>query len=99
MMKKFLTLKEAADYLGIAEDELKKNVDKNKLPSYKIGGIYTRFKLDDLDYYRQRSHGKYDRSHSNPGAFADKIKDFFYFNDFYIFSLIVIAAILFLIFK
>lgn len=96
-MKQFLTAKEAADYLGIAEDELQKMVSKNKIPVYRIGGIYTRFKVDDLDVYHRRAPGK--RGQRQPAAIADRIKDFFYFNDFYIYSAIAIIIIIYFIFK
>jgi excisionase family DNA binding protein len=32
-------------------------------------------------------------------TFAEKIKDFFYFNDFYIFSFVIIFALIYLIFR
>jgi len=97
MVKKFITYKEAADYIGLQEDELQKIVDRGKLPSYNIGGVYTRFKVDDLDFYRKKGPKKFRQKHSS--NIADKIKDFFYFNDFYIFSGIAIVVILYFIFK
>lgn len=141
MMKKFLTSKEAADYLRIRESELQEIVNKGKIPTYKIGGIYIRFKVDDLDSYNRRaSNQPMHKRHSdtflarigrhkalssenrkadgiadiNSGGsarnvggriseakprFFDRIKDFFYFNDFYIVSSIAIIIILYLIFK
>lgn len=96
-MKKFLTSREAADYLGIPEEELRKILEKDKISSYKIGGIYTRFKVDDLNIYRRKfPHRAYQ---GKPRLASDRIKDFFYFNDFYIFSGIAIATILYFIFK
>ena len=97
MMKKFLTSKEAADYLGIPEDELGKILEKEEVPSYKIGGIYTRFKVDDLDFYRRKIPNR--AYQGKPRLASDRIKDFFYFNDFYIFLGIAIIAILYFIFK
>lgn len=97
MMKKFLTFEEAADYLDMPEAELQKIAEKSKIPAYKIGGIYTRFKVEDLNLYRRRSPKKAGREH--PSDFGDSVKDFFYFNDFYIYSGIAIALILYFIFK
>ena len=96
-MKKFLTSQEAADYLGISEEELGKVLEGMRIPSYKIGGIYTRFKVDDLNLYRRRIPKKIRQKKGHP--VSDRIKDFFYFNDFYIFSVIAIVAILYFIFK
>lgn len=98
MMKRFLTSKEAAHYLGLKEDELHDLVDKGKISSYKIGGIYTRFKVDDLNYYRRKIPRKA-RAKKEGGGFSDNVKDFFYFNDFYIFSIVAIIVILYFIFK
>ena len=97
MTKKFLTFKEAAGYLGIPESELENIVNKSRIPSYKIGGIYTRFKVDDLDSYRRKVPNKI--SQKETCTVSDRIKDFFYFNDFYIYSGIAIIVILYFIFK
>ena len=96
-MKKFLTHKEAADYLGISENDLGEIVKKGKLPSYKIGGIYTRFKVDELNSFSRKVPKKFDKGQR--GSRLDRVKDFFYFNDFYIFSFIAIVIILYVIFR
>jgi excisionase family DNA binding protein len=97
MMKRFLTSKEAADYLGIAESELSNLSNNHQITAYKIGGIYTRFKVDDLEAYRRKGITKGKKNHNNTNL--DSIADFFYFNDFYIYSGIIIAVILYFIFK
>ncbi|MBU4343759.1 MAG: helix-turn-helix domain-containing protein [Candidatus Omnitrophica bacterium] len=96
-MKKFLTVKEAADYLGIEEIELQERADNGKVPSYRIGGVYTRFRADDLDSFRRKIPRRLVKK-GTPGTF-DNIKDFFYFNDFYLFSFIAILVILYFIFR
>jgi len=97
MMKRFLTSKEAADYLGIPESELNSLSGANKIPVYKIGGIYTRFKVDDLEAFRRKGvTGKIRKSNNSA---IDNIRDFFYFNDFYIYSILAIIVILYFIFK
>jgi len=96
-MKTFLTSKEAADYLGVPEPELQEMVQKGRLPAYKIGGIYTRFKLDDLNSYGRRFRKR--SSHAQMASVSDRIRDFFYFNDFYIYSSAAIVIILYFIFK
>ena len=73
MMKKFLTLEEAADYLGLPATELQKLSERSKVPTYKIGGIYTRFRVDDLNLYRRRSPRR--RELKEPRTFLDGIKE------------------------
>src|SRR3990167_1286419 len=97
MMKRFLTAKEAADYLGITESELNNLAATHQVPVYKIGGIYTRFKVDDLEAYRRKGITKGSKNCRNNNL--DSIIDFFYFNDFYIYSIIIIIIILYFIFK
>lgn len=97
MMKKFLTAKEAADYLGMAESEIERLTNEDVIPSYKIGGIYTRYRIDDLNTYGRKSYPDARRGYSV--SLADRAKDFFYFNDFYIFTLSIIVVILYFIFK
>ena len=97
MMKRFVTSKEAADYLCISEADLAELVNKKILFVYKIGGIYTRFRVDDLEAYRRKGITKGDKRYLSSNF--DRIRDFFYFNDFYIYSIIAITVILYFIFK
>ncbi|MFH1782832.1 MAG: helix-turn-helix domain-containing protein [Candidatus Omnitrophota bacterium] len=97
MMQKFLTSKEAANYLNISEEDLGRLMENNTLSSYKIGGVYTRFKTEDLDSYRRRTKNR--SNEEGAGILSDKIKDLIYFNDFYILSGLSIALILYFIFK
>lgn len=97
MMKKFLTSKEAAEYLAVSEDDLQKMVSDGNVPSYQIGGIYLRFRIDDLDSYCRKARKDIKNRHRGP--MSDRIKDFFYFNNFYIFASIVVIIILYFIFK
>lgn len=97
MMKRFVTSKEAADYLGISETELNELVAKQIIPIYKIGGIYVRFKVDDLENYRRKGVTSPTKKHVS--NVIDNLKDFFYFNDFYIYSIIAIIIILYFILK
>ena len=96
-MKRFVTSKEAADYLCISEADLAELVNKKILFVYKIGGIYTRFRVDDLEAYRRKGITKGDKKYRNDSF--DRVRDFLYFNDFYIYSIIAIAIILYFIFK
>ena len=96
-MKNFLTFKEAADYLGIPEQEFQNIVDKKEIPSYKIGGVYVRFKTDELNLYRRKALKGPEYKNSN--STLDTIKDFFYFNDFYIYSGIAMLVILYFILR
>ena len=51
MEKCWLTLKEAANYLGICTKTLRKYVSKNKVRGYLLPGGEWRFKKEDLDIW------------------------------------------------
>ena len=103
MNEKLLTLKEASEYLGIPENKIRSHVESGELPAYKLGGMHLRFKLSQLEGIRFKfaipaepvsSDGQAEEYSLN-----DRIKDFFYFNDFYVVSTIIILLILVVIFK
>ena len=110
MPEKLLTLKEASDALGIPEGQIKELVEKGDLPAYKIGGEFLRFRKEQVEAVRKvlreevrqapaRGPVVKARAISYKESFQDKVADFFYFNDFYIISIAIIAFILWFIFK
>jgi len=97
MREKLLTIREAAHYLGITEKEVIEFSEKGLIPAYKIGGAYLRFRKDQLDLVKNNfSHIK--KSRVLEYSFQDRISDFFYYNDFYIFSLLLISTLIYFIF-
>jgi excisionase family DNA binding protein len=98
-MNKLLSEKEAADYIGISEKELKGLVQGKRLRAYKIGGQFLRFEKQDLDAFKAEtarvSNGNRRQGHS----LFSRAKDYFYYNDFYIIIAILIVILLALVFK
>ncbi len=97
---KYLNINEAAEYLQISPEEIKKLVDQGKIPAYSIGGVFLRFKKDQIEALKG---GRFDtRQVSSPSethySSREKFKDFLYFNDFYIISVIIVLIILIIIF-
>jgi len=43
-----LNNKEAASFLGVSEERLRDLIDRKLIPSYLIGGTFTRFKEEEL---------------------------------------------------
>ncbi len=98
--EKLLTIRDVASILGLSEKEVIELAEKGTIPAYKIGGIYLRFKRQQIEEakrklkllsHRELSARKY--------SFGDKLSDFFYFNDFYILAFLIIALILLIIFR
>ena len=95
---KLITVREAAKELGIDEQEVIDLAEDGKIPAYKIGGVYLRFKPEQVQEAKRRL-GKIIKKQSAKISFAERLEDFFYFNDFYILSLLIIIALLIIIFR
>lgn len=97
MSEKLLTKKEAAEYLGISEKQLDELVGQGKLPAYRIGNKFLRFKHEHLDVIRHRPSSltrerKAVASHDQ--TIRDRVVDLLYFNDFYIVSFLIITGLI-----
>jgi excisionase family DNA binding protein len=105
MSDKLLTLQEAADFLAVSEDSLRRLVKKGAIPAYHVGGVYLRFKEEQLRTYRKSAeptHVSKPPVNRSPmpvqkDSFFSKISDFFYFNDFYIISAVLVWVLLYII--
>jgi len=107
MSDKLLTLKEAAECLRLSEKEVRNLTSKGKIPAYHVGGIYLRFKEENIFSLRGKYGGcvridikknKYkEQGHSD--TFLSGIRDFFYFNDFYLISVATITFLIYVILK
>ncbi len=92
--EKLVTIREAAAILNISEREVIDLAESGKIPAYKIGGVYLRFKREQLEEVKRNLHLTGIKHYpQNKYSFGEKISDFFYFNDFYILSVILIAVI------
>jgi len=95
MNEHLINIRDAAHFLGVGERKIKELVDTGKLPAYKIGGTFLRFKRSQLDAARAFLYRKDDTGASATKAEVaysrfDGLRDFLYFNDFYILSIIII---------
>lgn len=98
--EKLLNIRDVAAILGISEKEVIDLAETGQIPAYKIGGVYLRFKRQQIEEYRKRLGLTLKRNlTSHNYLFKDKLNDFLYFNDFYILSAIIILLIIFIIFQ
>lgn len=96
-MDKLLSPKEASQILGIEESYLIQLAEEGKIPAYKIGGTYLRFRKDQLNHFKKNSF--FSQKQDLPSGLIERFKDFFYFYDFYLLSLLIILILLWLIFQ
>lgn len=98
--EKLLTIREVSTILGITEKEVIELAEAGQIPAYKVGGVYLRFKREQIDEFRKHS-GRFSKGKSpiSPYPFKERINDFFYFNDFYILAGLIILLMLVIIFR
>ncbi len=95
--EKLITLEEAAKYLNLSSREVKILVRKGQIPAYRLAGKHLRFKKSQLEGFQPKIVKGEDALEA--ATFSEKVKDFIYFHDFYIFSLILVILILLIIFR
>ena len=84
--------------LGVSEKEVIKLAESGQIPAYKIGGVYLRFKREQVEAFRRSSPqfakklGQYENY-----SFRERVTDFFYYNDFYILTSLIIILLIFII--
>ena len=98
--EKLFTVRDVAIYLNLSEKEIIDLAENGTIPAYKVGGVYLRFKREQVEEYR-KSQAYYVSKGTGPqeDSPAGKLVDFFYFHDFYLISALLIALILVIIFR
>jgi excisionase family DNA binding protein len=104
MVEKLLTIREVAHLLGISEKDVIECAERGEIPAYKVGGVYLRFQKDQVEHYKHKS--KMAKANEPVGlgpsgeagiTAGERLRDFFYFYDFYILSAILIVILLVII--
>ncbi|MCQ9206342.1 MAG: helix-turn-helix domain-containing protein [Omnitrophica bacterium] len=113
MPEKLITVKEVAALLGIPRTKIRELVASGELPAYKVGGKFIRFRREQVEAIRQeirariasttpisapREEIKILPEAEYSESYRDRIRDFFYFNDFYLACAGITLIILFFIF-
>lgn len=99
MPEKLLTSSEAARRLGISEQELARIVQAGQLKAIRLGGELVRFHPDDVDTWRPPSTPTLPRAPdrptppASPASAWERLWDFFYAYDFYLFAVGLVAVI------
>lgn len=104
-----LNVHEAAELLEISEDELWSLVHTHKVPTHNIAGTFLRFKKSDIEHLKNKwrierelfpKRERYFEHHSTvqkSAGFAENLRDFWYFNDFYVICSALVVVLLYFI--
>ena len=98
--EKLLTVRDVSIILDISEREVVDLAESGAIPAYKVGGVYLRFKREQVMEYKKsrRPFLSKDDTVQRP-SLKEKVSDFFYFNDFYILTGLLIISLLLVIFR
>jgi excisionase family DNA binding protein len=94
----YISVRETAQILGTSEKKVMDLIEEGKLQAYKIANQFLRLKKSEIMALRN-SGAVVKEVVVHPYTRAERITDFFYFNDFYLISSGVIALLLFIIFQ
>ncbi|MBF0521803.1 MAG: helix-turn-helix domain-containing protein [Candidatus Omnitrophica bacterium] len=93
----FISVRETAQLLGITEKKVMDLIEEKKLQAYRIANKFLRLKKAEVLSLRNSGHVVKENL-EYPHSPIDRVKDFFYFNDFYLLAGILIALLLYIIF-
>jgi len=92
----FISVREAAQILGISEKKIMDMVETHQLQAYRIAGQFLRLKKSDILNIQKTGQVAVENI-----QFAytpqERFRDFFYYNDFYLVSVGIILILIFLI--
>jgi len=94
---KLLTIREVSEELGITEQQVIDLAETGKIPAYKLGGLYLRFRSEHIQELKRKLSKTL--KGVNKISPLEQLRDFFYFNDFYILTALIIIVMLTIIFK
>ena len=102
------SLTRAAEILELSQQDVHRLIQDRKLTAFKIGDAYLRFQKDQVysleaknrinaELFPEERMMHHNVSTIKKATIVEKVRDYFYFNDFYILSFLVLAALLYLI--
>jgi len=98
--EKLLTVREVSSLLGVTEKDVLDLTENGTLPGYKIGGVYLRFKKEQVEQYKKGLHQAHPKAvKDEPVGIGSSVQDFFYFNDFYIAAAILTILLAYLVYR
>ena len=97
MADQFISVREASQTLGISEKKIMDFVENGKLQAYRIAGQFLRLKKSEVLAIRNSGTITTD-TFQHKYSKAERFQDFFYYNDFYLASIIIVLSLLFVIF-
>ena len=97
MSSQYITVRETAQILSVSEKMVMDLIENGKLQAYKIADQFLRLKRNEV--VNMISTGQVvSENVTHVYTPGERLRDFFYFNDFYLISLVIIGVLLYIIF-
>ena len=93
----FISVRETAQVLGISEKKVMDMIEAKELQAYRIAGQFLRLKKFEVINIKKGGE-IVSENVQIPYTMPERVKDFFYFNDFYLISGSIIIALIYVIF-
>jgi len=94
----YISVRETAQLLGISEKKVMDLIEEKKLQAYRIANQFLRLKKSEV--LELRNAGKIaNEVTTHPYTMPERLRDLFWFNDFYLASAVIVAVLIFLIFR
>jgi len=92
----YISVREAAQMLSITEKKVMDLLDEKELIGYRIANQFLRLKREEV-LLLQRSGNVETEIKLHQYTLTERINDFFYYNDFYLVSCLIILGLLYVI--
>ncbi len=93
----FISVRETAQILGVSEKKVMDLIEQRRLQAYRIANQFLRLKKTDVIALKKEGQIPSEVV-IQPYTPAERLRDFWYFNDFYILCAAIILALLYVIF-
>lgn len=93
----FVSVRESAQMLGVSEKKIMDMVESRQLQAYRIAGQFLRLKKSEVMNIQKSGDVAVENVQFNYTS-KERLHDFFYYNDFYIASVIIILIFLYIVF-
>jgi len=97
--EKLLTVREVASFLGISEKDVLDIAENGQIPAYKVGGVYLRFKKEQVDEYKSKQVKDPGQIQDAKITWKEQLGNFIYFNDFYILAGLLIILLVAIVYR
>ena len=94
----FISVRETSQILSISEKKVMELIQDRKLQAYRIADKFLRLKKSEVLSLRNSGSVSVETTKIEYTS-SDKFKDFFYFNDFYLLAIAIIAGLLIFILR